>query len=378
MTPEQASERARLLADITALITRLGDGSRDDAARDALLLEVAGYQARFCSPYGRFFAQRTRVSGPPKLVHDVPALPTDGFRFARISSRAPDDDVRVFESSGTTRSERSRHAFADLSLYDLAARAAARYALFPDLERITLLILAPRAQELQSSSLSYMLERFVDWFGSEHCRWLWPLDASALDAALREAESRGAPVALLGTSFAFVHALDALAGARYALPRGRRLMQTGGFKGRSREVPRPGLYAAIERRLGVAVDWCVNEYGMTEMSSQFYDGVAGRAGPVEARRYRGPGWVRTRAYDPETLEPVPDGAVGVLRHWDLANVDSVMALQTADLGRVLPGGGFELLGRARGAEARGCSIAMDELLSALAARGIPPAPGGRP
>jgi hypothetical protein len=77
--------------------------------------------------------------------------------------------------------------------------------------------------------------------------------------------------------------------------------------------------------------------------------------------------VRTRAYDPETLRPVPDGEVGVLRHWDLANVNSVMALQTADLGRVLPGG-FELLGRARGAAARGCSIAMDELLSALEAR----------
>jgi hypothetical protein len=89
---------------------------------------------------------------------------------------------------------------------------------------------------------------------------------------------------------------------------------------------------------------------------------------VAGRLHSGPGWVRTRAYDPETLEPLPDGEVGVLRHWDLANLDSVMALQTADLGRVRPGG-FELLGRARGAEARGCSIAMDELLSALRDRG---------
>ena len=103
---------------------------------------------------------------------------------------------------------------------------------------------------------------------------------------------------------------------------------------------------------------------MTEMSSQFYDAVAGSAPPPGERLHVGPSWVRTQAADPETLRPLPHGEVGVLRHWDLANLDSVMAIQTADLGFTTPAG-FRVLGRARGAEARGCSIAMDELLSAI-------------
>jgi hypothetical protein len=145
-------------------------------------------------------------------------------------------------------------------------------------------------------------------------------------------------------------------------------MDTGGFKGRSREVTRAELYGAIRERLGIAPEWCVNEYGMTEMSSQFYDGAAGTA-PADpaARLHAGPAWVRTRATDPETLDILPHGEVGVLRHWDLANLGSVACIQTSDLGVTAPGG-FRVLGRAQGAEARGCSLAMDDLLSALRGR----------
>ena len=107
---------------------------------------------------------------------------------------------------------------------------------------------------------------------------------------------------------------------------------------------------------------------MTEMSSQFYDGVAGAAPAPAERLHAGPPWVRTQATDPETLRPLPHGEVGVLRHFDLANLNSVMAIQTADLGITTPGG-FRVLGRARGAEARGCSLAMDDLLRAI---GRPP------
>jgi hypothetical protein len=105
---------------------------------------------------------------------------------------------------------------------------------------------------------------------------------------------------------------------------------------------------------------------MTELCSQFYDNVLRervRARPPELRYKVVPPWVRTRVVDPETLAPVPAGRLGLLRHLDLANLDSVMAVQTDDLG-VAAGPGFEILGRAAGAEARGCSIAMDEWLTA--------------
>jgi hypothetical protein len=116
----------------------------------------------------------------------------------------------------------------------------------------------------------------------------------------------------------------------------------------------------------------VNEYGMTELLSQFYEpvfrvGGAARAdlgsAPLENRRHVGPPWVRTRVLDPETLEPCAPGAPGLLCHLDLANAGSVAAVLTADLG-VADEGGFRVLGRAPGAEPRGCSLALEELLEA--------------
>jgi hypothetical protein len=188
------------------------------------------------------------------------------------------------------------------------------------------------------------------------------LDAPGLLAALERAAADAVPVALCGTAFAFVHLLDALAarGVRLALPPGSRAMETGGFKGRSRELTREVLYAGIEAALGVPPARIVNQYGMTELGSQFYDSVLCR--PGEPRRKLAPPWARVRVVDPETDGDAAPGAAGVLRIHDLANTGSVAAIETADLGRAVADG-FEVLGRAPGAEARGCSIAADEMLA---------------
>jgi hypothetical protein len=106
-------------------------------------------------------------------------------------------------------------------------------------------------------------------------------------------------------------------------------------------------------------------YGLTEHSTQFLDAVLrNRSRGQAAPRYKTvPPWARTRVLDPETLEELPAGEIGLLCHHDLANLSSVGVVLTEDLGYALSEG-FELLGRAQGAEARGCSIAIDELLSA--------------
>jgi hypothetical protein len=122
----------------------------------------------------------------------------------------------------------------------------------------------------------------------------------------------------------------------------------------------------LVEHLGLSEFYCVAEYGMTEMCSQFYDNVLRErvCGRSPVTRYKVvPPWVRTQVVDAETLEPCPAGRIGLLRHFDLANLDSVTAIQTDDLG-VAGAGGFELMGRAAGAERRGCSIAMDQWLSA--------------
>jgi hypothetical protein len=142
------------------------------------------------------------------------------------------------------------------------------------------------------------------------------------------------------------------------------VMDTGGFKGRSREVSREELLHLYQDVLGVPPCRVVGEYGMTEMSSQFYEATLceSLAGKAAAERiYEGPPWVRTRVLDPDTLEPVPAGRRGLLAHLDLANAWTVSSLVTEDLGQAA-GTGFRILGRARDAELRGCSLATEELL----------------
>jgi hypothetical protein len=354
----QAQQRVALHTRILMLIAQLADGSRNDAARDALLLDIHAYQRRWVAPYARFCSQRAQP---------CPALPTDAFRFARIASRHEDEDVRVFRSSGTTQSDRSLHAFADLSLYDAGAQAAARYMLFPDRERMDLLILAPPASELLDSSLSYMLSKFVTWFGAR-TDYVWPVaqpQLAQLQARLQHAIQTATPVALLGTSFAFVHAMDALGDTRFVLPHGSRIMQTGGFKGRSRELSPLQMSEALCAQFGVAEPFVVAEYGMTELSSQLYENTLRNALMMhaqEARALWSPGWTRVTVVHPETLREQPDGEVGLVRIDDACNLDSVSAIQTADLG-VMQHGKLSLLGRAQGAVARGCSITADQLLS---------------
>ena len=367
--------RSTLHDRIEALIQRLADGARDDAARDALLLEVAAYQRQHVAPYQHYVNQRLRsVARAPDGSHtianvaEVPALPTDAFRFARIASRPPSEDVRTFRSSGTTQTERSLHALQDLSLYDSAARAAARYALFPELEQMALIILAPHERELADSSLSYMLARFVEWFGNDGSTHVWPLDEpelARLRLRLHAAERADMPVALLGTSFAFVHALDALGSERFQLPVRSRIMQTGGFKGRSREIAPHAMRALLEGAFGIPEVAIIAEYGMTELSSQLYENTL-RAHvlqqPTVPRRLYTPGWVRSSIVHPETLAPVPAGELGLVRIDDLANLDSVAFIQTSDLGRA-DEHGITLEGRAPLAVLRGCSITADDLLS---------------
>ena len=151
-------------------------------------------------------------------------------------------------------------------------------------------------------------------------------------------------------------------------------METGGYKGRSKVLLRGELYEALEDAFGIPQTRIVNEYGMTELLSQFYEPVLAGApsaahrpgGPTSAglveRFHVGPPWVRTSVLDPLTLKALPVGEVGVLAHLDLGNLGSVAPVLTEDLGREVPGG-FQLLGRSSGSEPRGCSLAMEEFLA---------------
>jgi len=333
--------RETLRRRILALIDRLADGSRDDQARDELLADLVAWQERHIPAFARLRRARPHA-----------ALPTDVFRHARVASHPPKQDVRLFRSSGTTSGARSTHAFRDLSLYDAAARSWARTLFFAQAPR-RMVALVPPETEAPDSSLSYMIARFGDWFGELHHAWQGGrLAPDLLEAAL----SRDEPVTLLGTSFAFVFA-DEVASRRFQLPEGSCIMQTGGFKGRTRTLGPAQMLTLLEERYGVPPERVVAEYSMTELSSQAWE--TSLVEPQGPRRLRFPGWVRVSLVDPETLEPTT--GEGLLRIDDAANLDSVCAIQTSDLAR-LDGDGVTLLGRAPGAVPRGCSLAIEEAL----------------
>jgi hypothetical protein len=359
--------RAELDARVLAWMREPPESWRaDDARFEALALELFAFQFAHCPPYARFCAGRGRTPARVTDWREIPAVPAGAFKEMALRSFAPERECHVFRTSGTATARRGALHLDTLALYEASLLPTFRRHLLPDLApgaRARIRVLAPSPAEAPDSSLSHMFGVVLRALGDDSSGVdvaNGALRADALLAALERAAADATPVALCGTAFAFVHLLDALAarGARLALPGGSRVMETGGFKGRARELPRGALYAAFEEALGVPSERVVNQYGMTELGSQWYDSVLCQ--PGAPRRKLGPPWARVRLVDPESGEPVAAGAVQIV---DLANTGSVLALRTADLGRAVSDG-FEVLGRARGAEARGCSIAADEMLGA--------------
>lgn len=362
---KQLAERLRVAID------RGATAPLPDAAFDELALALFAYQFATNPIYGSYCRSRGATPANVRGWLQIPAVPADAFKAAPLVCGDPATAAAAFRTSGTTRGagRRGIHYLLDTAFYQASLRAGFTAHLLPEANRIQILSLVPTFEEAPDSSLSFMIADVIDAFGTARSRYFisgGQVDAKGFLDAGESAATSGEPVLVVGTSVSYVHLLDEMArsGRSVQLPTGSRAMDTGGFKGQSREVDRPALYSDIGARLGIPTESIVNEYGMTEMSSQLYDGVAGAAGVLDARIHRGPGWVRSIAVDPETLVPLPAGEVGILRHLDLANLDSVAAIQTADLGRAA-GGGIQLLGRAEGAEPRGCSIAMDDLLAAM-------------
>ena len=188
----------------------------------------------------------------------------------------------------------------------------------------------------------------------------WSLDVDKTVAALRQREDVKQPVILLGAAFSFVHWFDQLAESKecFNLPAGSRVLETGGYKGRSRALPKAELHTLISGFLGIPEARIVCEYGMSELSSQAYDRVANEDSHSQ-RRLLFPPWARVAIISPETGREVADGETGLLRIFDLANVRSVLAIQTEDLA-VRRGDGVELIGRVTQAEPRGCSLMASE------------------
>lgn len=374
MSRAEASTEAsdRLHARARAMVAAFERGEPSPEPFDALACDLARFQAAEIVGYSRLC--RARGVDPSALASaaDIPAVPTDAFKVTRVAAFPPALTTTTFRTSGTTIGARGENAVRDVSTYDAAAIAFGRRWLARDLDRpIPVVVLGPSPEAAPDSSLVHMCEAFVGAFGAASpaaSTYLVDeggiIDLAVFDERVAVALAKDEPMLILGTSFAFVHFIDAIGKDTFALPRGSRVMQTGGYKGRSREVPADVLRTDLARVFGLDVRAIVGEYGMTELASQFYERTLfDEASPLGL--YAEPPWARVVPVMPDTLAPVAEGAVGVAKIIDLMNVDSAVAVVTQDRVRRVGRGkdaGFQLLGRAPGAPPRGCSIAIDEIL----------------
>jgi hypothetical protein len=359
---ERLHERAR------AFVQAFAGGHPMPERFDALAVDLARFQALHVPGYARLCAARGVDVARIASAAEAPAVPSDAFKVAHVFAFEAADAAVTFRTSGTTLGARGTHAMRDVATYDAAALAFGRAMLAPGVDAVSaVLVLGPSAEEAPDSSLAHMCSLFAHSLAPREAdERTFFVRGGALDVAglrARVASLRGAaPAIVLATSFALVHLLEAVGDAVLALPRGSRVMQTGGFKGKSREVAADALRDAVVHAFAVDARSVVCEYGMTELSSQFWESTI-----ADARGGHGvyvePPWARVVVVDPESLAPLADGDVGLARVEDLANVDSAFAIQTQDRVRRVPGG-FELLGRLPGATPRGCSIALDEMLGA--------------
>jgi hypothetical protein len=360
----QAVESASELQErVRALIAQTGPDVDGDAGFNRLALDLFRFQFERVPIYRRVCEMRG--VGPGGIDHwsRIPALPTSAFKEHVVSSLAESERSRVFHSSGTTGHVPSRHyhSAGSLSLYEAS--------LLPWFERhfpvagAALVFLTPPADLAPHSSLVHMFDTIRRrgagdslFAGAVEADGSWSVDFNRLAAAVGGAVAANRPVGLLGTAFSFVHWLDHLAVKKtpQRLPAGSSILETGGYKGRSRAVARADLRRLMTKHLGVPESRIVAEYGMSELSSQAYDGVAGQTRQA-AGLFRFPPWVRIRIISPETGADAASGETGLLRVFDPANMYSVMAIQTEDLA-ASRGDGFELLGRAESAGPRGCSL----------------------
>ncbi len=312
------------------------------------------------NPVLRSWCQARGVQPDPHLSwRDIPAIPTDAFKEEAVSCIPVTERTAQFHSSGTTSQRPSRHFHRpeSLDLYADSVQSAFARRLGPQSRSLRLVSLTPPPGQAPHSSLVHMLQTLghrsrpgATVYLGESSPSGWTVDQARLEEFL---QGLSEPIILAGTAFNFVNWLEAQPTQRRHLPAGSVVLETGGYKGRSRELPRPELMRLLTAFLRVPQDSILTEYGMSELSSQAYSVAA--SDPEVSPQLQFPPWVRTRVVSPETGQEVSPGSVGILQIFDLANVWSTLALQTADLARS-NGREFQLLGRASRAEPRGCSL----------------------
>jgi phenylacetate-coenzyme A ligase PaaK-like adenylate-forming protein len=303
-------------------------------------LQVFKYQARNCAVYQHFISSlNTDIEAVSKLA-DIPFLPIEFFKNHDVVSSTAAPEV-TFTSSGTTGMITSSHLVTDVSWYQESFRRAFEL-FYGDIKQYCVLALLPAYLERGGSSLVYMANDMIEQSGHPDSGF-YLYNHEDLHRQLLKQQQAGTPTLLIGVTFALLDFVE-----QHALNFPELIvMETGGMKGRRKEMIREELHEILCR--GFGANAIHSEYGMTELLSQAYSKGQGI--------FNCPPWMRLQTRDTnDPVSPVEYGKTGGVNIIDLANINSCSFLATQDLGKVYADGSFEILGRFDASDIRGCNL----------------------
>ena len=305
-----------------------------------LALDVFKFQFETNTVYRSFCDLLYKHPSAINRIEDIPFLPIQFFKSHEVLSSKTQIE-ETFSSSGTTGTITSKHFVSDLSVYEQSFRLGFNN-FYGNISDYTILALLPNYLERKGSSLVYMVNDMIQQ--SQHPESGFYLDnINELKDQLITLDSKGKKILLIGVSFAL---LDMIERYQFSL-KNTIVMETGGMKGRRKELVRDELHNILKQGFGVSQ--IHSEYGMTELLSQAYSKGNGR--------FICPNWMRILTRDPEdALTLQQQGKTGGINVIDLANINSCSFIATQDLGRVYEDNNFEIIGRFDSSDIRGCNL----------------------
>ena len=304
-------------------------------------LEVFNYQSGTNSVYKAFIKALGKEGDSVKTLEDIPFLPVEFFRNHKIVSGDMPVEM-IFESSGTTGVVPGKHFVNDLSLYEESFIKAFRH-FYGNPEEYAIFALLPSYTEREGSSLVYMTDKLIKLSNNARSGF-YKGNTEMLLMTIKEAKRENKKIFLLGVSFALLDLAEKFSPDLS----GTIVMETGGMKGRRKEITRQELHNTLKEKLNVSS--IHSEYGMTELLSQAYSNRNGI--------FYCPPWMKVVLRDPQDplsifSNPNKTGGINII---DLANINSCSFISTGDLGRIHEDGGFEVLGRFDNSDIRGCNL----------------------
>jgi hypothetical protein len=315
----------------------------DEKDFNAAAIAVFKHQASNCEVYNKYINTMKIKSENVLEIEQIPFLPIEFFKSHSIKTNSPpsNSNCQIFTSSGTTGMIQSKHYVNDVSVYEKSYLKAFEY-FYGNISEYCLLALLPSYLERDGSSLIYMVDDLIK--RSNHPESGFCLDDyDALTNKIKELEHSNQRTILIGVTYAL---LDLVEMATFSL-KNTIIMETGGMKGKRKEMIREELHAILCK--GFGVDAIHSEYGMTELLSQAYSKGKGI--------FHCPPWMRVLIRDTnDPLTILNNNKTGGINVIDLANINSCSFIATQDLGKTYSDNSFEVLGRFDNSDIRGCNL----------------------